>query len=381
MAGAGNGNVSVWKDQDGVGDGLGRKSLLPTRVDGPFDAVSLSIDETSFLLVFSHPAGVELRDADLRTSPSSRTERPGLDNVYFAICSENRYTEDGASGSCCRFIVFGENKKKKKLVIEYRLGETLELLSKYMLPSSALSICCVYSTVGNRFVVCCGDGCVRMVEAIGSASIEGAELGKESEPMPERGRLPGPGGSFGNVMCVAVLPLSGRVIAGYRNGDFSLWRTEDGHLDRGFRDGRGYNVRCVDVSDDESVAVSGHENGSVLVWDLATEKHLFAMRGNSSRVVCATTLANKARIVRVDFDGKLRLWDAENGAPLSVINTELKTSCGVSRGAISRDARYFLWAAEDHEILRPRWKVKLVDLSAEHVIFPFEEEFFYWGPC
>lgn len=141
---------------------------------------------------------------------------------------------------------------------------------------------------------------------------------------------------------------------------------------------------CIDISADESLAVSGHWNDIALVWDISTStwKCRFALEGHSDGVICATISEDSNRIVTVGICGELRLWDTESGAAaLCVVVTGMEHFHG-SRGAISLDGGHFLWATRDD--YDRQWSAKLFDLVSGNVVLnrafehcPYGKEGFY----
>lgn len=185
---------------------------------------------------------------------------------------------------------------------------------------------------------------------------DSAELLKGSEHLPEAGTLPTRKVYLRHVSRVTVLTVSGRVVNGHIRGWLSLWRVEDGMFEKKFKDERGSSASCIDVSDDESVAVSGRYNEFSLVWNAATWNCLFALEGHLLSADSATISADITQIVSAEWRGRFRVWDAENGTLLAAVESRLKCLRFVSRGPISGNGRYLF-------VRQPRPKVFQMHLS------------------
>lgn len=116
-------------------------------------------------------------------------------------------------------------------------------------------------------------------------------------------------------------------------------------FERDFRDKQGDRVNFVDVSGDESVAVSAHRNTNLLIWDVtnaADWKCLHVLKDDWKMTACVTISADKSQIVIVDWGGKVYVWDLRNGKTLAALETELEFESDSHRNAISRDGECFL---------------------------------------
>ena len=60
------------------------------------------------------------------------------------------------------------------------------------------------------------------------------------------------------------------------------------------------------------------QDRTVRIWETATGKNLFVLKGHEDRLATAAFSANKSRIVSASADKTVRLWDAHTGDPLAV---------------------------------------------------------------
>lgn len=183
----------------------------------------LSDDKKSFLF-FDTWNEVKIQDVNLRRSRFARGRFPDLTSVKFTIRIGNEYAKAEATESSCPFVVCGDDVGGNGLVIEYSLGETFELLSKDIIPSTAMCVSRASAAERRKLAVSCVDDWERMVEA----ATAGSEPRKGSERAPENGRLTNPNASFCEVMCVTVFPASGCVVAATEVGSLVCggWKTE-----------------------------------------------------------------------------------------------------------------------------------------------------------
>jgi sterol desaturase/sphingolipid hydroxylase (fatty acid hydroxylase superfamily)/DNA-binding beta-propeller fold protein YncE len=76
---------------------------------------------------------------------------------------------------------------------------------------------------------------------------------------------------------------------------------------------RASAVTAVAVSADGRLVVSGHEGGTVKVWDAATGEERLTLGGHTGRVNGVALAAEGRDIVSAAFDGTLKVWDAATG--------------------------------------------------------------------
>lgn len=355
-------------------------------------SVLLSGDESYFLVVYAEPAGFEVWGVDSGNIISPRVGLPDFNVLNCAALSSDQDMCVEGSVSRERLLLGGWNDDYGDFVAEYSSnGGDSRALSRYFVTSRPRS---VFSTVfaGNKRLLVSGDdGCVRLLGNDGSLSRDGTAPHQEPARVAETDSLSGP--PLEPVQAVVVMAKAGFVVTGHRDGRFSLWQAVTGKYIRIFYDRRGDWVNCIDVSADESVAVSGHRNRAGLVWDTLTWQCRFEFKGHSGQVAFAMASTGTNRIVTVDEEGELRVWaDVERtGEALLVIATGLpvvveegRYYCG-SRGAISLDGGRFLWASKGGVRYRQQlppsdrnWLGKVIDLKVGDVLFEAKESFSDW---
>jgi WD40 repeat protein len=75
--------------------------------------------------------------------------------------------------------------------------------------------------------------------------------------------------------------------------------------------GHAAAVRALAAGPDESLWVTGSDDCSLRVWDLAREKCLAVLEGHSSPVRAAKFFPNGSMIASGGSDGSVRLWGLE----------------------------------------------------------------------
>lgn len=139
---------------------------------------------------------------------------------------------------------------------------------------------------------------------------------------------------------------------------------------------RDVRVTCIDICSDERVAVTGHRNGTVVVWDTRTWSVSCVLEDHSEEVVCVIVLGEGNRSFSVDGSGEWRVWGAERGGTaLCVIETGLKFCMFATLAFVSFDGGHFIWAPRyfyQNGRERP-WKAKIIDVGGQCVVFESDE--------
>eukprot|EP00173_Palmaria_palmata_P000888 Plantae.Rhodophyta-Palmaria_palmata.ctg1453.p1 GENE.Plantae.Rhodophyta-Palmaria_palmata.ctg1453~~Plantae.Rhodophyta-Palmaria_palmata.ctg1453.p1 ORF type:complete len:288 (-),score=26.27 Plantae.Rhodophyta-Palmaria_palmata.ctg1453:94-957(-) len=159
------------------------------------------------------------------------------------------------------------------------------------------------------------------------------------------------------------MPDAGRVVAGHTDGRLSLWSVKDGACEKVIDSGR--RVECIDISADETVAVTGHVDGTVLVWETEAWKVRCAVESHSKWIKCVAYLASTKRVAAVDRVGKWFFWDAEEGgAAVAAIETGGSYHWR-DRAFVNSDGRHLVWTRQTDS---RQWKAMLIDAVEGHVI-------------
>ncbi|MBZ9763181.1 hypothetical protein LB553_20170 [Mesorhizobium sp. CA8] len=95
-----------------------------------------------------------------------------------------------------------------------------------------------------------------------------------------------------------------------------LRQLSDGTVLRVFSSGANGGVRQLKISPDGKRAVSGHDTGSVVVWDLGKGTVLHVLPGHDWSVSSVAISPDGTRALTGSIDGELKLWDIVSGKQL-----------------------------------------------------------------
>jgi hypothetical protein len=101
-----------------------------------------------------------------------------------------------------------------------------------------------------------------------------------------------------------------RVVAGLETGEVAVYMVGSSVNVSTLR-GHAAAVRALAAGPDESLWVTGSDDCSLRVWDLAREKCLAVLEGHSSPVRAAKFFPNGSMIASGGSDGSVRLWGLE----------------------------------------------------------------------
>ena len=123
-------------------------------------------------------------------------------------------------------------------------------------------------------------------------------------------------GHRGTVPTVAISADGQRGVSGGDDGTVRVWDLATGEelpALTGHRVGRDRGVTAVAVSPDGQRAVSGGTDGTVRVWDLATGQAVHTLTGHHGWLRAVAISADGQRAVSGGTDGTVRVWDLATG--------------------------------------------------------------------
>lgn len=108
--------------------------------------------------------------------------------------------------------------------------------------------------------------------------------------------------------------------------------------------GPPWPVKAVTFSPDGSEVITGSEDGTVRIWDIATRTVLKTLTGHCNAVWDVAFSPDGQRLATASEDGTARLWDPRSGQPLLTLAGHTNPVHGV---AFSADGRRLATAAGD----------------------------------
>src|ERR1019366_7140843 len=115
-----------------------------------------------------------------------------------------------------------------------------------------------------------------------------------------------------NVMAIAALPDGMRALSGSEDETLRLWDLASGRELRRF-DAVGF-VWSLAILPDGKRALSGGRGG-IQLWDLETGRELRRIEGHSGTVTTIALLPDGKRFLAADTDGWVRVWQIDEVAP------------------------------------------------------------------
>lgn len=85
-------------------------------------------------------------------------------------------------------------------------------------------------------------------------------------------------------------------------------------------------VSCLGLSNNKRMMVTGGNDKSVVVWDIATEKPLKTLLGHTWKVNSVAFTKNDQYLVSTGNDGEIRVWDVNTGVCVSVQKNLISTA-------------------------------------------------------
>jgi mono/diheme cytochrome c family protein len=111
---------------------------------------------------------------------------------------------------------------------------------------------------------------------------------------------------------VAFAPDGRRALSGGEDRTVRLWDVASGRELRRLT-GHTQEVPAVAFSADEQRAVSGGKDRTLRLWEVTTGRQLLVCEGHTDQVSSVAFSADGRRLLSASWDGTVRLWDADTG--------------------------------------------------------------------
>lgn len=167
-----------------------------------------------------------------------------------------------------------------------------------------------------------------------------------------------------DVTSVAIGRQGSVLISGSEDRTVGVWNLEQGKLVKALSGGNAGMVRCVDISPDEELVVSGGFDNKIRLWQLGTGEVFRVLPGHLNSVNDVTISSDGRLIASAGKDRCIKLWSLRSG---NLIHT-LKGHRGeVNAVAIAPNQRTVVSASGDSSI--KVWDTKtgeLVETFSDH---------------
>jgi WD40 repeat protein len=153
--------------------------------------------------------------------------------------------------------------------------------------------------------------------------------------------------------------------SGAEDGSVAVWDLKSGLARHRFTNPLlgywGYGIRSLAFSPDDSVLVTGGDQGYLSRWDLATGKELPRLQTQFGLLFSIAFSPDGSRLASACGDGTVQLWDYESGKPLALLRGHAYgawsvawTSKGDRLATSAGDGMVKIWDPESGTLLREK---------------------------
>ncbi|HEY8749693.1 MAG TPA: protein kinase [Tepidisphaeraceae bacterium] len=172
-------------------------------------------------------------------------------------------------------------------------------------------------------------------------------------------------GSTGAVRCVAVSKDGRLAISGGEDRVVRLWDVQSGTEIRSFV-GHDGHVLCLAISADGKTALSGSADKTIGLWDVQTGRKLKQLEGHAGPVSNVCFSPDGKSVLSASDDRTLKLWNLESGAVVRTFSTHAQDVTV----AFSPDGKLALSGSGVDKLHEPTLTLWNVDQGTEIRSFP-----------
>ena len=147
-----------------------------------------------------------------------------------------------------------------------------------------------------------------------------------------------------------------------RNYSFMELEESDFHtqnIQKKFLETHNGGFKCIGVSRDGNNLVTGSEDSTVRVWNLAGRKQIACLAGHKSEVRCLALLSDFSLTISGSLDGTLIVWDMRKYRWIKVLYGHCGPVFGISFSedekfilSGGRECEVIIWSLSTYEILK-----------------------------
>jgi WD40 repeat protein len=153
-------------------------------------------------------------------------------------------------------------------------------------------------------------------------------------------------GNTGTIAAVALTPDGSRAVTGSNDKTVRVWDLATG-TEQAVLTGHTGEVLAVAVTQDGSRAVTGSDDRTVRVWDLETGTEQTVLTSNGGDVWAVALTPDRNRVVAGSIDGTVRIWNLETGTEQAVLTGH---TGAVSAVALTPDGNRAVTGSRDQTV-------------------------------
>ena len=120
-----------------------------------------------------------------------------------------------------------------------------------------------------------------------------------------------------SVRSLSFLSADEELVTGHDDGSVLIWNAATGDLKRQLQEADGGIIRCLKCSPDGRILAAGHSSGRILLWDMRTREAIGALEGHSSAVISLAFHPRDQLLASAAGDWTIRIWSLERAIVMS----------------------------------------------------------------